>query len=613
LAHSTKGGNGEQGVFGALEASDLDPYILKDPEAMTVNLARAIQNAGKAATNWLEPRETGEKVDLAAEPMTDLVRTLSKIVEYWMGDPQRTLRAQTQLMGSLMTVWMHSMQKINGATPIEPSTKPDKRFTDKDWEKNPFFDLLRQVFLVSSDWATLMVKEAQGLDEHTRQKAEFYVRQIVSALSPSNFALTNPQVYRETIAANGENLVRGMQMLAEDIAAGHGDLRLRQTDMTKFEVGVNLAVTPGKVVAENDICQIIQYEPTTHEVLKRPLLICPPWINKFYVLDLNPEKSFIKWSVDQGHTVFVISWVNPDERHAGKDWESYAREGIDFALDTIEKATGEKKVNAIGYCVGGTLLAAALALHAKEGDDRIRSATFFTTQVDFTHAGDLKVFVDEDQIKSIEDSMKPHGYLDGSKMALAFNMLRASELIWPYVVNNYLRGQEPAAFDLLYWNADSTRMPEANHSYYLRNCYLKNNLAQGRMVLGGHKLDMHDVKIPVYNLAAREDHIAPAKSVFIGSQVFGGDVTYVMSGSGHIAGVVNPPYKVKYQYWTGPAPKGDFETWVNQAVETPGSWWPHWHTWIENQHNKRVPARNPGGDHINPIENAPGSYVRARV
>jgi polyhydroxyalkanoate synthase subunit PhaC len=612
---------GQKEAFGKTDPNSVDPYILKDPEAMTINLARALENVGRAATAWLEPREKGEKVDMVAEPAVDMVKTLSQVIEYWMADPNRMMEAQTKLMGSYMQVWMSNLQKLGNqaeasfaATSSTVKTdKTDKRFADEDWEKNPFFSFLKQIFLVTSDWAGKLVSGAEGLDPHTRHKAEFYVRQIISALSPSNFAVTNPQVYRETIASNGANLVKGMKMLAEDVAAGKGDLRIRQTDPSKFEIGVNMAVTPGKVIAENDICQIIQYEPATEEVLKRPLLICPPWINKYYVLDLNPEKSFIRWCVEQGHTVFVISWANPDARQAGKDWEAYAHEGIDFALDTVEKATGEKKVNAIGYCVGGTLLAATLALHAKTGDSRIRSATFFTTQVDFTHAGDLKVFVDEEQLKTIENSMKPLGYLDGSKMATAFNMLRSSELIWPYVVNNYLRGQEPTPFDLLYWNSDSTRMPAANHMFYLRNCYLENNLSRGRMVMGGHRLKMPDVTIPIYNLAAKEDHIAPAKSVFEGSKVFGGDVTYVMSGSGHIAGVVNPPNKVKYQYWTGPSPRGEFEDWVEGAQEHPGSWWPHWHQWIKSHNDKTVPARVPGGEQINPIENAPGSYVRVRA
>nr|HMQ58554.1 alpha/beta fold hydrolase [Rhizobiaceae bacterium] len=323
--------------------------------------------------------------------------------------------------------------------------------------------------------------------------------------------------------------------------------------------------------------------------------------------------SFIRWAVEQGHTVFVISWVNPDERHARLNWEDYIREGIVLALDTIEKATGEREVNAIGYCVGGTLLAAALAMFAREGETRIASATLFTTQVDFTHAGDLKVFVDNDQIQAVEDSMKDKGYLDGSKMATAFNMLRSGDLIWPYVVSNYMKGKEPMPFDLLYWNSDSTRMTAANHSYYLRNCYLENNLANDRMWLGGAPVHMRDVKVPIYNLAAREDHIAPARSVFEGCKHFGGEVTYVMGGSGHIAGVINPPDKVKYQFWTNGKPQGDFDAWVENATVTPGSWWPHWQVWIEAMDATRVKPRKPGGGKLKPIEDAPGSYVKVRV
>ncbi|MGF0537955.1 PHA/PHB synthase family protein [Agrobacterium sp. ES01] len=598
----------------AFDPKLIEPYVVRDPQAMAMNIAKAVENLGKAASEWIGPRERGEVPNSAAEPMNELVKTLSQIAEYWMADPKRTLEAQSLLLGSMFNVWMRTAHKLSGSAeaPVASAVK-DKRFSDEDWERNPFFDFLRQTYLVVGEWADRLVEETQGLDAHTKHKAAFYVRQLMAALSPANFIATNPQVYRETVASNGENLVRGMKILAEDLAAGRGELRMRQTDYSKFAVGKNMAMTPGKVIAQSDICEVIQYEPSTETVLKRPLLICPPWINKFYILDLNPQKSFIKWCIDQGHTVFVISWVNPDQRHADKGWEAYIREGIDFALETVEKATGERQVNSIGYCVGGTLLAAALALHAQEGDDRIASATLFTTQVDFTFAGDLKVFADEAQIGDLEERMKSTGYLDGQKMAAAFNMLRSSELIWPYFVNNYLKGVDPSAFDLLYWNSDSTRMAAANHSYYLRNCYLKNNLTQGKMELAGKTLSLEDVKVPIYNLATKEDHIAPAKSVFVGSQYFGGKVDYVLSGSGHIAGVVNPPDKNKYQYWTNGAPEGQFEDWVETAKEHAGSWWPHWQTWVEALDDERVPARKPGGGKLNAIGDAPGSYVLERV
>ena len=593
----------------------MQAFVVKEPEALTRNIAHMLEELGKAASAWVAPREKGDKSDSLSGPIADIVTTMTKLTEYWVSDPRRSVEAQTHLLGSYFEIWSNSMRSLSGekTEDLAEKSSKDKRFADEDWRSNAFFNFLRQAYWVTSDWAEKLAREAEGLNSHTRHKAEFYVKQITSALSPSNFLLTNPELYKETVAQNGENLVRGAKMLAEDIRAGKGDLRLRQSDYSKFEVGGNMAVTPGKVVAQDDICQIIQYAPTTEKVLKRPLLICPPWINKFYILDLNPEKSFIKWAVEQGHTVFVISWVNPNERHAGKDWNAYASEGIRFALDTIEKATGEKEVNAIGYCVGGTLLAATLALMAKENDDRVKSVTFLTTQVDFVNAGDLKVFADEENIDYIEKSMAETGYLEGSRMATAFNMLRASELIWPFFVNNYLKGKEPMPFDLLYWNSDATRMPAANHSFYLRNCYLENNLSQGKMKLGGRKISLKDIKIPVYNLATKEDHIAPARSVFVGCRFFGGDVTYVMSGSGHIAGVVNPPDKKKYQYWTGGKPVGEFDTWLEKAKEHPGSWWPHWQSWIRKQDKRMVEARNPGGTKLNAIEDAPGSFVKERV
>ena len=597
------------------DTPSVEQYLVKDPERFALNIARMIEQAGKAAAAWAEPREKGERRDHVAEPAADMVRTFSKLTEYWLSDPRRALEAQTRLFSGYMTVWANAIDRAGGTAGVEDVVKPekgDKRFLDPEWGKNAFFDFLKQAYLITARWAADLAEHADELDEHTRHKASFYVKQVTNAISPSNFVFTNPEVFRETVASSGENLVRGMTMLAEDIAAGKGDLRLRQADNSRFEIGRNVAVTPGKVVGRSDIAEIIQYTPTTETVLKRPLLICPPWINKFYILDLNPEKSFIRWAVEQGHTVFVISWVNPDERHGGKTWEAYTREGIQFGLDMIEKTTGEREVNAIGYCVGGSLLAAALALLAQEGDDRIRSATFFATQVDFTYAGDLKVFVDEEQIAALEQAMNEHGYLEGTKMATAFNMLRSGELIWPYVVNNYMRGKDPLPFDLLYWNADSTRMAAANHSFYLRNCYLENNLSQGRMELAGHTLSLSDITIPIYNLATKDDHIAPAKSVFVGCRYFGGPVEYVLTGSGHIAGVVNPPALKKYQFWTGGKATGELEDWFAKAKENPGSWWPHWQHWIEAQDNTQVPARQPGTG-VNALGDAPGTYVKVRA
>ena len=602
------------GQFSAFDPKSVEPYVVKDPHALAVNLARALEHLGRAAGAWLTSHDKAEVPDHSADPVTELVRTLSEVVRYWMSDPKRTLEAQTLLLSSYMEIWTRTISQMAGQPVAAPETPSgDKRFADEDWTRNPFFAFLRQVYQVTASFAEKLVLEAEGLDDHTRMKAIFYARQLTAALSPANFALTNPEVYRHTVATSGANLVDGMRMLAEDVAAGGGQLRLRHTDHSQFQVGENLAMTPGKVIAQSELCEVIQYDASTETVLKRPLLIVPPWINKFYILDLTPQKSFIKWCVDQGHTVFVISWVNPDERHARKDWEAYIAEGVEFALDTVEKATGERQVNAIGYCVGGTLLAATLALHAQKKDRRIASATFLTTQVDFTLAGDLKVFVDEEQLGSLEKQMEKAGYLEGSRMANAFNMLRASELIWPYVVRNYLMGKEPLPFDLLYWNADSTRMAAANHAYYLRNCYLENTLSRGEMKLGGRVISLKDVKVPVYNLATREDHIAPPRSVFRGSALFGGPVEFVLSGSGHIAGVVNPPAKQKYQYWTNGKPQGQFEDWVAKARETTGSWWPHWHAWIEKRSKDRVDARAPGGTALNAIADAPGTYVLERV
>ena len=583
-----------------------------DLEAMTRNMTLFMEAAQKANVAFLRPYQERDKTPGMSDEMSDMLKTIGTVAESWMTDPQKAFEAQMRLGSRYFDLWSTALRRLQGeaAPALEEPAAQDKRFADPDWSRHPGFDFLKQAYLATSKWADAMVHEAEGLDEHTRAKAAFYVRQITSALSPSNFVATNPELLRETMRENGANLVRGMAMLAEDIEAGGGEIKIRQSDYSKFKVGENIAITPGKVVFRNDLLELIQYAPATETVLKRPLLIVPPWINKFYILDLNPQKSFISWCVQQGLTVFCISWVNPDARQAEKGFESYMREGVLAALDAIEKATGETRTTAIGYCVGGTMLAVTLAYMAAVGDKRIDSATFFTTQVDFTHAGDLKVFVDEAQVEAVEAIMKTRGYLEGSRMANAFNMLRPNDLIWPYVVNVYLKGQSPFPFDLLYWNSDATRMPAANHSYYLRNCYLDNKLAKGEMVLDNTRLDLGKVTIPIFNLATREDHIAPAKSVHTGSKKFGGRVDYVVAGSGHIAGVVNPPSKPKYGYRVGPLdPDGSFEDWLGKAEQHEGSWWPYWFSWIERQAPERVPARVPGEGGLPALCDAPGTYV----
>jgi polyhydroxyalkanoate synthase len=587
-----------------------------DVEEFSRNLARLVEEGGRALAAYLKPREDHPDAHELADEMNEVVKTLGHVAQYWLSDPQRTVELQARLGKAYLDLWASAAKRLTGeqTSPVITPAANDKRFADPEWSSNQFFDFLKQSYLLTSRWAAQMVSEAADLDPHTKQKAEFYMRQIANALSPSNFVLTNPELLRETLTSNAENLVRGMHMLADDIAAGGGDLKIRQSDSSMFEVGRNLAVTPGKVIFQNEIMQLIQYAPSTEKVLQKPLLIVPPWINKYYVLDLTPEKSFIKWCVDQGITVFCISWVNPDAHLAQKSWEEYIREGPLAALDAIKQATGEEKVHTVGYCVGGTMLAVALAAMAARGDERIVSATMFAAQVDFTYAGDLKVFVDEEQVELVEQRMAERGYLEGKSMVTVFNILRSNELIWPYIINNYVKGKAPFPFDLLYWNSDATRLPAANHSFYLRNCYLDNKLTSGGMKIGDTPIDLKSIKVPIYNLATREDHIAPAKSVLLGSKFFGGPVKYVLSGSGHIAGVVNPPDKKKYQYWTGARPRSaNLDGWLAKATEHPGSWWPDWLAWLKAQDPTEVPARVPGDGKLKPIEDAPGSYVRMQA
>jgi polyhydroxyalkanoate synthase len=587
-----------------------------DLELFAANLAKMVEEGGRAMAAYLRPREEGRIRDEVAEDLADVAKTIGNVAEYWLADPQRTLEAQSRLIGGYLDLWTTALKNLGGEKTrpvVEPTTR-DSRFSDPEWKSNPFFDAIKQAYLLTANWAADMVEEAE-IDARTKHKAEFYVRQIAGAVSPSNFVLTNPELLRTTLTSNGENLVRGMKMLAEDIEAGGGDLKIRQTDDSKFRVGENLAVTPGKVIFQNELMQLIQYAPQTDTVLATPVVIIPPWINKFYVLDLTAEKSFVRWAVEHGLTVFMVSWVNPGPELAAKGFEDYMKDGVLTAFEVAKKAAGTKDFHAVGYCVGGTMLAMTLAWLAATGKKPgLASATFLTTQVDFTFAGDLKVFIDEEQIASLERKMLESGVMEGRKMANAFNMLRANDLIWPYVVNNYLKGQAPFPFDILYWNSDSTRLPAANHSFYLRNCYLDNKLAQGSLMLAGKTLDLKAIDLPMYSVATREDHIAPAASVFLGLQKFGNPGRFVLAGSGHIAGVINPPARGKYQYWTGGPAAGKLEDWIAAAQMHPGSWWPDWLAWIEAQDGTRVPAakRIPGEGPYKAIEDAPGSYVKVK-
>jgi polyhydroxyalkanoate synthase len=550
-----------------------------------------------------------------ADPM-NVGSAFIELTQQMMSNPAQMMQAQVQLWQNYMNLWQTTAQKMMGSE-VDPLAAPesdDRRFRDSEWDESIVFDYIKQSYLLSSRWLTSTVQDVEGLDDKTAKKVDFYTRQFVDAIAPTNFLMTNPEVIRATVESKGENLVSGLDNLLSDLERGGGQLRIRQVDDNAFTLGENVAVTPGKVVYQTDLMQLIQYEPTTKKVDRRPVLIMPPWINKYYILDLQPKNSFINWCTHQGLTVFVISWVNPDATLAAKSFEDYMLEGPLAALDAIEKATRETEINAIGYCLGGTLLASTLAYMAETDDTRIKSATFFTAMVDFEEPGELGVFIDEEQLDSLEARMDEDGYLDGASMATTFNMLRANDLIWSFVIHNYLLGKEPFPFDLLYWNADSTRMPAEMHRFYLRNMYQDNKLAQpGGIELKGVPIDLRKVDLPTFILSTKEDHIAPWKSTYAATQIYSGDVKFCLAGSGHIAGVVNPPTVEKYGYWTNTKNPESPDDWFAGAEESPGSWWPEWRKWLKKNAGGQVEARIPGDGKLKVIEAAPGSYATLRI
>ena len=600
--NKTPGNSGAEQV----DANQLEP--------LARNMVRLFDQGTKAFSALAERSSSnGQGPYSLASEAGEAAKSFGEIARHWVTEPAKFAAAQGELFKSYADLWGRTFLRCLGEK-VEPVVEPepgDNRFKDPDWSNGQVYDFWKQSYLITSRWAEDLTRNTEGVDDKTRKKALFYLNQMLAALSPSNFALTNPEVIRTTLATNAENLVQGMTQFVHDLGQSKDLLRISQTDLSAFEIGRNLAVTPGKVVFQNDLIQLIQYSPATEEAYERPLLVVPPWINKYYILDLVPEKSFVKWAVEQGFTVFLVSWVNPDARLAQKTFEDYMHEGILAAVDAVIRQTGSPQINALGYCVGGTLLACTLAYMAAKGDERVASASFLAAQVDFSEAGDLLVFIDDTQLKALEEMMAEHGYLDGSRMAAVFNMLRPRDLIWPYVINNYLLGKKPFPFDLLFWNADSTRLSAANHAFYLREFYHLNRLSKGEMQLGGVRLDLSRMTMPIYELFTKEDHIAPAASVYRGSKLFGGPVRHVMAGSGHIAGVVNPPAKKKYQFWSD-GTTGSLADWMATAKETAGSWWPDWASWLAAYSGPKIPARDPSAGPLKPIEDAPGSFVKSR-
>ena len=579
-------------------------------ETLSLNLARAAMTAQSAIAE-AALSQADRPAALSPDPF-NVGPAMNSVMTSLASRPDKLFSAQADLFNRYMDLWASSTRRAAGEDPPAPSK--DKRFKDPAWSDNPMFDIMRQSYLVTSDWMNGLVSAVDDVDPRTKRRAEFFTKLLTDAFSPSNFLASNPAALKAMQDSNGETLVKGMQNFAADLERGMGKLKISQADYGKFVVGENVATAPGQVVWRDELFELIQFDAATDKQYAIPLLIFPPWINKFYIMDLQPENSLIRWLSAQGFTVFVCSWVNPDKDKADFGFDEYLEKGIYRAVEKTLEQTGAKTLNTVGYCIGGTLMGAALAHMAEKKDRRVGSTTFFAAQHDFAEAGDLLLFTDEHWLAQVEEQMDAAGgVLPGAAMAETFNALRANDLIWSFFVSNYLMGKSPAAFDLLFWNADQTRMPKKLHLDYLRSMYGQNLLSKGEFEIGGVKVDLSKVKIPLYFQASRDDHIAPMNSVYRSAKAFANAaVTLTLAGSGHIAGVINPPSAKKYQHWTNDALPPTLAEWQAAAVEHPGSWWEHWAAWLADKSGDMIPARDPKAGPLKPLEPAPGSYVKVK-
>lgn len=586
-----------------------NPY---DIDKLAFTWGEMLRMSGELAETLTEKAKANPLGEAPIDPF-NLRGASMAMLDNMLQQPEKLTEAQFTLWRNYLTLWDTTLTKMTGgqAQDVVEADPSDRRFKAEAWHKDAMFAFIRQSYLLTAKWIQQLVEQnSRTLDEKAAKKLQFFTRQFVDALSPTNFAMTNPEVLKATLETGGQNLVKGMKNLLEDLRRGH----IAMTDENAFRLGENIATTKGQVIFRNRMMEVIHYAPAGATTYETPLLIVAPWINKYYILDLRPDNSFVKWCVDQGHAVFMVSWANPDASLRDVGFEDYMKEGIVAALDAIEKQTGAKSANVVGYCIGGTLLSMTLAwLKAKKQDKRVKSATFLTTLIDFDNAGDLKLFVDEEQIAMLRDKMSKQGFLDAETLKVTFSMLRANDLIWSFVVNNYLLGREPFPFDLLYWNSDSTNLPAKMHEYYLRHMYLKNDLAQCKLSMHGTKIDIGTIDTPAFFLSTKDDHIAPWKATYEGAKLFGGPVHFTLAASGHIAGVVNHPANNKYNYWTSAKMPKAADKWFEGAKSAHGSWWPHWQKWLAEFSGKKVKAVDPAKGPLKALAPAPGVYVKVKA